>query len=234
MNKILKSLILGLSLATASFASTAEMISTDWLSSGDSKATLNTETGKEWLDLTVTDGMSIAQVQSMLDTTLSGWRLPTRSEVLTFMQASFTSTTLRNQQHAVLAGGAIGQDVIDFNNNVGLTIGSDRAFGIFLNDQKSELGGSDLLYSGARSGYYVYNNYNTSLSQYSSSDSFGVYLVSDGGTTLSSIENPSLNINNPEAPVNNATSSVPVSSSFILMGLAMAGFGSSLRKRKKA
>lgn len=44
----------------------------------------------------------------------------------------------------------------------------------------------------------------------------GVYLVSDGGTTLSSINDPSININNPKAPINMADVSAPV-------GLATAG-----------
>ena len=41
---------------------------------------------------------------------------------------------------------------------------------------------------------------NTLVSSFSGS---GAFLVSDGGTTLSSINNPALNGNNPNAPVNN-------------------------------
>lgn len=45
---------------------------------------------------------------------------------------------------------------------------------------------------------------------------FGVWLVSDGGTTLTSINNPTLNLNNPKAPINMADVSAPA-------GLAAAG-----------
>lgn len=63
----------------------------------------------------------------------------------------------------------------------------------------------------------------------------GVYLVSDGGTTLSSISNPNLNINNPNAPVNqvpDAPADVPVNAGFGLLGLALMALG--LRRRKSA
>lgn len=45
-------------------------------------------------------------------------------------------------------------------------------------------------------------------------------LVSDGGTTLSSINNPSLNINNANDPIN----SVPLPATTLLFAFGAAGF----------
>lgn len=59
-----------------------------------------------------------------------------------------------------------------------------------------------------------------------------MFLVSDGGTRLSSFNNPMLNINNPKAPVNqvpDALADVPVQAGFGLLGLLMA-FGGRRRK----
>jgi hypothetical protein len=72
-------------------------------------------------------------------------------------------------------------------------------------------------------------------------DVFGVFLVSDGGVTLSSINDPTINANNPAAPVNTVTvppiepvnnvtpvNNVPVGG--LLFGL-MGAFLLSIRRR---
>jgi hypothetical protein len=74
-------------------------------------------------------------------------------------------------------------------------------------------------YIAFNSNWAVTNNTNYS------NDAFGVYLVSDGGTTLSSINDPSLNANNANAPA-----SVPLPATAALLGLGLLGFGA---RRKK-
>ena len=60
----------------------AAFVPTDWKLAGDGLATLDKQTGIEWLDLTQTKGMSIQSVLSQLDGgSFSGWRLPTSSEI---------------------------------------------------------------------------------------------------------------------------------------------------------
>jgi hypothetical protein len=54
---------------------------------------------------------------------------------------------------------------------------------------------------------------------------YGVYLVSDGGTTLSLINDPSLNANNANAPA-----SVPLPATAALLGLGLLGFGARRNK----
>lgn len=65
-------------LASIAFNANAAFVTTYWQVAGDKKATLDTETGLEWLDLTQTDGKSYSEVSALLSTTLSGWRFPTR------------------------------------------------------------------------------------------------------------------------------------------------------------
>jgi hypothetical protein len=50
-------------------------------------------------------------------------------------------------------------------------------------------------------------------------NSYGYFIVSDRGYSLSSINNPALNINNPMSPINNVVD-VPEPSTIGLFGLA--------------
>jgi parallel beta-helix repeat protein len=66
------------------------------------------------------------------------------------------------------------------------------------------------------------SNGNT-LNDYDYTDnSYGVYLVSDGGTTLSSQQDPSINANNANAPAANVSAPVLLG----LMSLGLFGFAS--------
>jgi hypothetical protein len=71
----------------------------------------------------------------------------------------------------------------------------------------------------------LYSNLNATNDTSSSYTAYGVYLVSDGGTTQSSLNDPSLNANNANAP-----SSVPLPATAALLGLGLLGFGA---RRKK-
>jgi len=62
----------------------AAVISIDWQSANDNLITRDTNSGLDWLDLTVTRNASYNDVISLLGTggTLNGWRYATSSEVL--------------------------------------------------------------------------------------------------------------------------------------------------------
>tara|TARA_Y100000296_G_C5114460_1_gene226959 strand:- start:700 stop:999 length:300 start_codon:yes stop_codon:yes gene_type:complete len=72
----------------------------------------------------------------------------------------------------------------------------------------------------------IFFNYRDSgiLTENDANDFYGVWLVSDGGDTLSSKQNPMLNINNENSPVN----SVPVVG---LAALSLFGMGMGVRRR---
>jgi hypothetical protein len=73
-----------------SFHSQAALVESDWLDAGDSRAALDLESGKKWLDLTETMGMSIGQVENLLNTTYQGFTLATESEIQAMLISSFS------------------------------------------------------------------------------------------------------------------------------------------------
>jgi hypothetical protein len=219
-------------IALASMVANAELIPTDWKTTGDSLATLDRQSGIEWLDLTQTDGMSINQAKGLLSSTFEGWRLPTRTEVTQMMVNQFPSQS-ENMQRS----GGWWTDEANFDNQVdqfrsmfGNTFSDityDNSFGLFKNDNTEQ---RQVLRSGVidkRSDNYVevYSNHIIIDSLNYTNDLYGVYLVSDGGTTLSSINDPSLNANNPNAPT-----SIPLPATAPLLGLSLLGFAA---RRKK-
>jgi len=206
----------------------AALVESDWKNAGDTLATLDTDTGIEWLDLTQTLGMSINEASGDV---FEDWRFPTKSEVSQMMDNAFPSFYGYNDRYVTSA--SADRDANHFRDMFGTTrsySAHDTTRGIFKNDP----GGSysvlktvmddtrDTDYVQLGSGYNFSNDYDFSRS------SAGVYLVSDGGTTLSSIENPELNSNNASAPVNTA---VPEPSSLALLGLTLMGFASVKRKK---
>ncbi|MCW9004850.1 MAG: VPLPA-CTERM sorting domain-containing protein [Gammaproteobacteria bacterium] len=68
---------------TMSTSVNAAIISVDWQSAGDNLITQDTDSGLEWLDLTVTNGVSLSEIYAQLDVggTYEGWRYATRAEV---------------------------------------------------------------------------------------------------------------------------------------------------------
>jgi hypothetical protein len=210
-------------------SASAELVATDWKYTGDSRATLDDQTGIEWLDLTQTDGMSIDQAENLLSSTFAGWRLPTRSEVTQLMVNAFPSAA-----ENMKGGGSWGYVDSTMDNKVdyfrtlfGSTVANSSynyTYGIFKNDVVD--GQSSVLLSGVNdkvSSDYVmlHSNISHSSSTGFANASYGVYLVSDGGTTLSSINDPSINI---------GSANVPLPATAALLGLGLLGFGA---RRKK-
>ncbi|MCB5226492.1 DUF1566 domain-containing protein [Alishewanella sp. 16-MA] len=202
---VIATLVTGLISGQAS----AAFVATDWKSIGDGLATLDTQTGLEWLDLTETGGKSINEVKALLDTVYAGWRLPTHDEIKTlavslfptieprkdvFSNATVSSTAEQRATHSMF-----GQNV------TGHTYGYYEVSGSTYGFSSRQVNGAAVWFS---------YHYATNLDKKRNYE--GIYLVSDGGTTLSSINDPTININNPNAPINMADVSAPA-------GLAAAG-----------
>jgi hypothetical protein len=165
----------------------AELVAIDWEVAGDGLATLDTDTGLEWLDLTQTYEMSINQAESLTaeGSAFEGWRLPTRVEVTQLLANTFVDTSINigstNYVYDSLgteedvAAGAI------FQSSLGTT-GAEK-YSVALH--KNEIDGANVVVSGVNSTRpTVYSNYAKS-DDYNYSQTFhSVYLVSDGGTTL--------------------------------------------------
>lgn len=213
----------------------AAFVSTDWKVAGDKYATLDTETGLEWLDLTRTAGQSIDDVAARLTTTYKGWRFPTFTEIIDLMTVMFPMHSAYAVTTPPTGPGTASKNAAWTFSDLfltGVTTSPRSAEGLFTRDN-GVVSMTGVHYQNSSQYWTPNNNYVYSSS--TKNTKFGVYLVSDGGATLSSINNPLLNINNPNAPVNQvpeAPADVPVHTGFGLLGLLLAAFG--LRRRKSA
>jgi hypothetical protein len=226
--KLLSTLFAVSAISLASMSANAELIATDWKTMGDSRATLDESTGIEWLDLTQTDGMSIDTVESLLSSRFEGWRLPTRSEVTQLMVNAFPSKAgyMETSGYYAFTNATTDNEADNFRALFGATDATSTdafSYGMFKNDV---VGAShSILVSGVRDRLaddyvvLVSNNNQTNYSRYIN-NYMGIYLVSDGGTTLSSINDPSLNANNANSPA-----SVPLPATAVLFALGLLGFG---------
>lgn len=230
----MKTLTISLLMGLLSISSAqAAIVNGDWLQYGDNLANLDTETGIEWLKIKETSALSIADVKSMLDGKYAGWRLPNEEEVVTFFNH------LLPQKPAV-AGSYIAGDrdsiASDYNYALAKLSNSHSSFtnGWWgYNSANYYLGlhqGNDgkLFYSGVHtetspnqgfSRYYLANEINGD-ENYSNIE-FSVFLVSDGGATISSKDDPERNAINPNSPYN-----VPFSGALFGIGLAFMGLSS--------
>lgn len=219
-------------LALFSGVANAGFIETDWKTQGDRLAILEQETGLEWLDLTQTKNKTFNQVMSELDTTYAGWRLPTVDELRRLMSNYFSSVNVESGR--VRTGdinvletfekwvSELGSPSSTNNYALGMYIDANgvlRVTGVYRPTPSSS---PELYGLGFTS---VYNPNVAYRPQGTGQEVWGTFLVSDGGTTLTSINDPMLNINNPAAPVNQNVSDVsaafPMLSGALLMLLGL-------------
>lgn len=179
-------------------AAHAALQSIHWKTDGDNLVTLDTVTGIEWLDLTVTRGKSIDEVSALLQSSYTGWRLPTPGEMRTLLLAVHDFVIYHDQEY-VNSKPATAEKVLR-HAMMGITEGSQTTSGLYLNTGGAYVFSSAGYISGGN-GYTYFNHYRGVSTGYKVEGS-GVYLVSEGGTSWSSINDPSLNINNPNAPIN--------------------------------
>ena len=217
---MLKKLLVIATLAAGliSTQASAAFVSTDWKVAGDKGAVLDEDTGIEWLNLKYSDKKSVATVVSELGSVYKGWRLPTNAEVEAFVTKVWGGLNVQIHWLDSRFGGyhAGAHRWIDLMSDgfkhtathAGMYYDEDgliRMVGSYSNEGGAYTNTFGLEYSPVYTVNSVINNYMS-----------GVLLVSDGGTTLSSINDPTLNINNPNAPINMADVSAP-------LGLAGAG-----------
>lgn len=198
----------------------AALISSDWQATGDNKATLDTQTGIEWLKLDNTKGYTFEKFKAGFYVELAGWRLPTLTEVQQLISLNFPgmASATQNAYDATRAA--------NWFNAMGVT------------DPAGNRSGS-MGYVLADNGWQVYQvgqawnfgsfwnavpwNEISSAQLYSSTSIYsGLFMVSDGGLTVSSIDDPARNINNANAPINNMPPApAPVSTPLVFSALGL-------------
>lgn len=81
------------------------LIEADWNGGavGNNNIVIDTETGLQWLDISVTTGMSYSEVSSLMSSgaAFDGFRYASQAEVMNFMDANMTGAT-RSEQAASL------------------------------------------------------------------------------------------------------------------------------------
>lgn len=218
----------------------AGFIETDWKTTGDKKATLHQETGLEWLDLTVTGGKTINEVKAMLGTTLVGWRMPTFDEIKQLAAALAPAIQTPESNWGTISsvyinefqmfGANVANHYYGAYEHYNAPYGSNITYGLSLYSTTTSTAPNTLSPGSVYFGYGLANSGEAGYRGGSSQlDVFrvyeGVYLVSDGGTTLSSLNDPTLNANNPNAPVNQQPPVAPVNTPISLLSLALLALG---------
>lgn len=224
-----RSMLIALSLVlpVLSYDANASFISTDWKVAGDAKAVLDVSTGLEWLKIDNTKGLSPSQVGQSVQNenhVLYGWRFATEQEyrqmISNFFGRNAIDTVLTTSERAA------------FHNTFGLSNTNEASAWLAAGDANGRVVQTGTRNNNTSLNFYLYqnNNYYTTPVSW-----LGVWVVSDGGTTLSSINDPALNINNPNAPVNQGGVTPPADVSgvagFGLLGLLLTGLG--LRRRSR-
>lgn len=226
MNGLIKTLALAIFALSAS--AEAAFLATDWKSSGDGLATLDTKSGLEWLDLSQSRNKSINEVLSGLEEggVYAGWRLPTATEVeamfTNFMgDYPFDDYTRGDIDFSATYG------VYDHSNMYNYTSSArsyattfenlfGRAYykiadyhfgyqarGVYLDDNGSvKISGMLREHNTWNRNHYqrIWAGADTGWGLNSKTTYTSVWLVSDGGTTLSSILNPEINVGTDPRP----------------------------------
>jgi hypothetical protein len=216
MNKIQTVLCTAL-FALLSTSAQAALVATDYTNLGDTNATLDTKTGLEWLDITFTSGLSINQVTAGMSSTYAGWRLPTNEEVKTLLTNSFPSQTFTSG-YDHFSNPSSTPEGIAFSELFGYSSGS-FSYAIHTNGSNTYVSGIGF------DGKQIYSEEFSASHLNYSSGGYAVFLVSDGGTTLTSFNNPS--INTPEGELSD------VSTPWGLGALSLSLLGAGFRRKKK-
>lgn len=214
-NKVLKMVNLGLISCFFTVSSAhAGFLTTDWLIVGDSKSVLHEETGIEWMRYSETQGLSIDSVElaTQKGGVYYGWRLPTYMEVIAmfsefkdpFLSSGWVGGTsnsmstghiynnfeqARVKMASVFGGYYLNHATLGYRWITSFKYKNEEGVVVKLGYEKARHPRS---YSSGINGYLDY------AGNFSSNDA--VFLVNDGGVTLSSKEQPSLNANNENSP----------------------------------
>lgn len=211
---MIKRILLPIALAAFSFSASADLLKSDWKASGDSRVVLDESTGIEWLNLAETKTLAYDSFVNGQYDEFEGWRVATHSEVDQMLTNFFGSdpATQFSINHT---------DRERWFDLFGITYAGTTGSDWYAGGWYEKDNGMVDVVGYHNNGYFYSDTYaNSTHNNFRGSgyQSLGIYLVSDGGLTYSSIQDPSINANNENAP-----ESVPLGSSISLLILSMIG-----------
>jgi len=203
---VMKGFIFSALLFLLPLSANAEIIAGDWKVEGDGLAVVDLDEGKEWLKLNQTSGMTMEQISSMMGAggQFEGWRFPDDSEIITMINNSFGMQLFdpASNDHQTADRSEVDEDKLSFfmdymNSSTkasfavgfatqdGSTENADaRAYGVRLSSWSLEI------QVGRNHDVYGYNK--------NFSSDYGIWLVADGGTTITGRDyNLATNVNAP-------------------------------------
>ena len=208
-----RTIISSIVFAAMSFGAQAGLVEGDWKVEGDKKITLHEDTGLEWLDLTETHRMSMSSVEGarlhgdMIESgRFEGFRIPTAEEVYHFMMA----VTNYDYVSHLPSSGAPDSLSLNRHSNPKHNENYERAKSL-LGETRSSSSSRyvsgyhlpsthpDENASGRTSIELFGDSFRVKMSDYNrsgyfnSQDHSAVFLVSEGGYTLSSIRTSTVN-----------------------------------------
>ena len=213
----MKRILVALTSVLMMSAANAGLVHGDWKTSGDNRVTIDLDTGVEWLKLNNTKNMSVNQVLAQLGDggSFDGWRLPTSDEVQNMVETILPEFSFNEGQTTYSSGSYRGYTDRwrSWMGTVNYYLTGDGSsnnrywysYGLHVEDD------GEVNMSGTfrrQKWYRKYTHWATIYEDYGSysmdhtSTNVGIYLVSDGGVTLSSINDPTLNAANPNSPAN--------------------------------
>lgn len=223
----------------------AALVSVDWKTKGDGLALVDQQSGIEWMTLdgfkefssTNGHGYKLIDYVNNTNNMLQGWRLPTFDEVAQLFSNNLYYEKAKNNASGILNGSRRWDTGYDAKfsgvvNYLGYThTGPDYKYtNVTYINKYGNLSQAYFWDSNTSQnqsgGQYRYAYTQDNLENYSASGML-LFLVSDGGSTLSSIEDPTININNENAPIN----AVPLTSTGIILS-SLLGFLGIRRKVK--
>lgn len=196
-----------------------EFRTVDVASEGDELAVLHYDTGLEWLNVRETWGMSMEDVSNALQGDLQGWRLPTNEEIEVLISSFFSGWDYSSETYTTIRNHWSYHPVDEF----GRMFGNGWTSATYTTGKYYDESGVIRIAGGYTNGsnYALIYGPDASYSFDDTDTKYGAFLVSDGGVTIDSINDPLLNINNVNAPVNSV--STPAAAVTGLLAIGMLG-----------
>ena len=219
MNKIFKNLLIPACFMALTPIANAELVQTHWKVEGDNLSMLDTLSGKEYLSFSQTRDYNLESITSELNGKFSGWRIASYDEIKGLLSSYIKGYDFEQSlawSNSLTLGGQDKENALLLRSLMrpSSTFDGHYSTGLHYDQEGLETSSGVNSWSGADMGFDIDQKYAYTA----------VWLVSDGGTTYSSIQDPSINI--PKS-----ATSVPLPLTAGILSLSLFGL---IRKRKKA